>query len=333
MQIPPEILKCVCFVEVMKGGKWCLNGTAFIVSLPLEGVHPAVDPEPYALYAVTAKHVLHMDGKAPDQDDPWWYDDARLVLNTMAGGIDYLPVTPTDWYPHPLSDCAAIRVDIDPFHFDYMHYPAKSYVNSEFFETHQVTPGEEVIVMGLLWAHPGRPQITPIVRVGHLAAFPLDPVNLDTGPEVAALVEVLSIGGLSGSPAFIHLGDFRREDYGRGELLALQGEVGPTGGNWLLGIVHGRFVHEDPRKPQSESLNVGITPVIYASHIDELLQSERMTKERDAVVKEKNEKAPKSHRANVPASSTDEQEWSRFEDLARTVVNTPKPTEEKEPSQ
>lgn len=333
MQIPPDILKCICFVEVMKGAKWCLNGTAFLVSRPLEGVHPAVDPEPYVLYAVTAKHVLHMDGKTWSREDPWWYDDARLVLNTRSGEIDYLPVPPTHWVPHPQSDTAVIEVHPDPRHFDFMHYPSQSYVNRAFFREHQMTPGEEVIVMGLLWAHPGAPQITPIVRVGHVASFPLDKVNLDTGPEGAVLIEVLSFGGLSGSPAFVHLGDFRREDHGRGELLSLQDPVGLTGGNWLLGIVHGRFEREDPAKPSSEPLNVGITPVIMAARINELLDSPDCSTVRSEMVKKLNEGAPKSRRTSVTKSASKNPEYERFEDLAQQLVHTPKPnTDEKETS-
>jgi hypothetical protein len=321
MQIPRHILRCVCFVEIMKGGKWFLNGTAFLVSRPLEGVHPAVDPDPYAIYAVTAKHVLHLDGQIWDDKDPWWYDDARLVLNTTSDGTDTLPVPPTAWTPHPYSDTAVIRVDLDPRHFDFMHYPSKSYVDREFFAKHEITPGEEVIVMGLLWAHPGAPQITPIVRVGHVASWPLDDVNLDTGPEGAILIEVLSFGGLSGSPAFLHLGDFRREDHGQGELLALQDPVGATGGNWLLGIVHGRFEREDPGKPNSEPLNVGITPVIPAARIDELLDS--LADERSEMAKKLNKDAPKSRRASVPAQEQGP-EYERFEKLTRKLVNTPK---------
>jgi hypothetical protein len=323
MQIPPEILKCVCFVQVMKGGKWCLNGTAFLVSRALVGVHPAVDPEPYAIYAVTAKHVLHMPGKTHD-NDLWLYDDARLVLNTTTGGTDYLPVPPAAWSPHDFSDTAVIRVDLDPTHFDFMHYPSDSYVNREFFAKHQMTPGEEVVVMGLLWAHPGSPTITPIVRVGHVASYPLDEVNLDTGPEGAILIEVLSIGGLSGSPAFLHLGDFRREDWGRGELLALQGSTGPTGGNWLLGIVHGRFEHEKAGKPKSESLNVGITPVIPAARINELLDGPYFVQQRSVKVSELNKSAPKARGTRVSSEQRPPEEFERFENLTKKLVEVPK---------
>ncbi len=174
MQIAPEILKCVCYVEVRNGTEdWRLHGTAFLVGMPLEGVSRAVAGDPEVAYAVTAKHVLYHDGETCDEDDPWWYDDARLVLNDRSGGVQYLPVRPELWAKHPASDTAVVRIDIPPT-VDYMLWPAGSYVNTEFFSTHQLTPGEEVIVTGLLWAHPGEPQITPIVRVGHVASFPPD---------------------------------------------------------------------------------------------------------------------------------------------------------------
>jgi hypothetical protein len=43
--------------------------------------------------------------------------------------------------------------------------------------------------------------LLPILRVGNIAALPAEPVHLETGRDNAALVEILSIGGLSGSPA------------------------------------------------------------------------------------------------------------------------------------
>jgi len=322
MQIPPEILKCVCYVEVREGSEWRLNGTAFLVGLPLTGVSRAVEGEPMAVYAVTAKHVLHHGGQTLDEDDPWWYDDARLVLNSRSGGVEYLPVRPELWAPHPASDTAVVRIDIPPA-IDFMLWPAESYVNTEFFAKHELTPGEEVIVTGLLWAHPGEPQITPIVRVGHVASFPIDRVNLDTGPEGAVLIEVLSFGGLSGSPAFLHLGDFRRENHGRGDLLTLDGPTGPTGGNWLLGIVQGGF-EEHPTNPESARRNVGITSVIPAARIDELLHSEQLAEERQEIVDRKNESAPKTRRASVSVGKDEPTEFGRFEDLTGDLLKVPK---------
>jgi len=329
MQLPPELLKCVCFVEVKKGGQWSLEGTAFFVSRPLEGVNPSLGSEHYRVYAVTAKHVLELPGKTVDGNDPWLYDDARLVLNTTDGGVDYLPVPPSAWVPHPHSDTAVISVLPNPARFDYMHYPSLSHVDVDFFKKHKLTPGEKVVLMGLLWAHPGSPQITPIVRVGHVASWPQDKVNLDTGPEGAVLIEVLSFGGLSGSPAFLHLGDFRRDEWGRGDLLALQMPAGLTGGNFLLGIVHGRFERTDPNKPNSEPLNVGITPVIPAARINELLDSDYFREERQTIVEQMNEAAPKARRSSVKRETTENPEYERFTELTQQLINTPKPDPKK----
>ena len=189
---------------------------------------------------------------------------------------------------HDASDTAVLTLTPDPSYFDYMLYPVDSYVDTNFFRTYQLGPGEEVLVTGLLWAHPGSPQITPIVRVGHVAAFPVDKINLDTGPEGAVLIEVLSFGGLSGSPAFIHLPDWRRGDYGRGELLTLGGSRGLTAGNFLLGTVQGRFETQEPRRYSTEPLNVGITAVIPAARIVDILNYPAFIEERAQMVREKN---------------------------------------------
>jgi hypothetical protein len=241
MQITPELLKCVCFTERLAGSERKLNGTAFLVAKPLEGVPPAVQTEPVFVYAVTAAHNLR-DG---DGDDAEW-DGLRLCLNTKSG-IDFIDAPPKCWLTHPNSDTAVFSIGQMPSHFDCLYYPADSYVDVDFFKTFQLGPGEEVLVTGLLWAHPGSPRITPIVRVGHVAGFPVDKIAMDTGAEGGVLIEILSFGGLSGSPAFIHLADWRRDDFGRGELLKLEGPRGLTGGNHLLGIVQGRFETQEPR--------------------------------------------------------------------------------------
>lgn len=327
MQVPPELLKCVCFVERRSASEREFTGTAFFVSRPLDGVLPSVTTEPFIVYVATAAHVLK------DQfGDPW--DGIRLCLNTNAGGFDFIETPFEAWTIHDASDTAVLSLTPNQSYFDYMHYPVDSHVGTEFFQKHQLTPGEDVLVTGLLWAHPGFPRIAPIARVGHVAGFPLDPINLDTGPEGGVLIEVLSLGGLSGSPAFLHLGDFRREDWGRGELLALQGPTGPTGGNWLLGIVQGRFEREDkdPHRPwPSEPTNVGITAVIPAARIIEILNSDPFEQERLERVKKANEGAPKTRRAARTSKEPEaESEYARFEQLTRELVHTPKADKQKD---
>lgn len=330
MQVPFELLTCVCFVEVKSGSRWDLAGTAFLLSRPLEGVNPAVNPEPYAVYAVTAKHVLKMPGSdgrvVADDEDDWWYDDARLRLNRVGGGTATYPVPPDQWAKHPESDTAVISVGLPYEVFDCTHYPSQSIVDGPFFADWQVTPGEEVVLPGLLSVHPGITSMQPIVRVGNVAALPLDPVSMETGDEHAYLIEVRSFGGLSGSPAFLHIADTRRGDWGKGAARLVEGEAGPAGQNFLLGIVNGWFPNHEPESQARHALNTGITAVTLAKRIEDILDSNGFAQAREDMVKEANEKAPRVKSASTGAQSNEE--YERFDALARQLVNTPKPAKE-----
>ena len=116
----------------------------------------------------------------------------------------------------------------------------------------------------------------PIIRVGNIAAFPDEPIQLRTGAERVVLVETRSIAGLSGSPVFVHFGDHRRSRDGKlWEMPDIPaGYI--AGQNWLLGIMHGVYTSEgnDPDgigDATGEPLNTGIGVVIPVERIHEIL--------------------------------------------------------------
>lgn len=285
MQLPPEIRKCVCYVGVARDAATRLNGTAFLVSLPASkecGRHK------YHVYAVTAKHVLVPEYTAEADKRPW--DEIWLEINTKDGGVQSVEVPLDDWVRVDGSDVAVAPVVPSQAVFDYLHYPIQSAATRAFMTENRVFPGEDVVMSGLLVHHPGESHNLPIIRIGNLAALPNDPINLSTGPEPeAALVEVRSIGGLSGSPVFLHLSDWRRDE--NGQLLALQwpedaGADTPTSGsNYLLGLVHGYFPsygdpidHLMPRT--DDAMNVGITIIVPVERIAEIIYGEDLSKNR-----------------------------------------------------
>ena len=66
--------------------------------------------------------------------------------------------------------------------------------------------GDEVFLTGLFANHIGQQRNLPIIRVGNIALMPEEPVQHPSlGPIDAYLIEARSIGGLSGSPVFVHL--------------------------------------------------------------------------------------------------------------------------------
>ena len=74
--------------------------------------------------------------------------------------------------------------------------------------------GDEVATIGLYTSHYGRIKNIPIVRVGHIAMMPDEPVMSTRGYVQAYLIEVRSILGLSGSPVCITVPPMRVKDGG-----------------------------------------------------------------------------------------------------------------------
>ncbi len=276
MQVSEELRKCACFIETGTE-QYVYLGTAFFVSVAL-GV-----ADQHAIYVVTAKHCIEVE----DDDDPGPILSIKLRLNLMSGGSDLLYTPIESWRRHPVADVAILPLAPDMSVYDYLHWPVSAAATRDFIDGGHYGPGEEVLITGLLTFHPGRTRVLPIVRVGNIAALPEDPVALCTGDDIATLIEVRSIGGLSGSPAYLHMPEFKRDQ--EGKRVALPDKADPPGAkggpNRLLGVVHGYPLvsQDDPDKmwTSSEPLNTGITAVVPVERIIELVNDPDLVEERD----------------------------------------------------
>ena len=126
--------------------------------------------------------------------------------------------------------------------------------------------GDEVFITGLFKHYTGTKQNIPILRIGNLVCDETERVvTKDYGEIAAQLIEVRSLGGLSGSPVFFNLGRIRAV----GSDLKIVRNPPP----FLMGLVHGHF--EAPLKStatavgtdaasfvDAENLNVGIAVVV-----------------------------------------------------------------------
>src|SRR5713226_2423417 len=193
MRIPDELLDCVCFIHTVRAGKLTLNGTAFFVGVDI-GFGAMVN------YAVTAKHCLYDKDGAPDQ--------IALRLNRRSGSLATITTTRADWIQHRSADVAILQIFPDFSQWKFLSWPVTSVATKDFVVQRQIGAGDDVFVTGLLVHHPGKTRIMPIVRLGCIAALPEDTVRLKLGNhkgaqevnDTVALLEVRSIGGLSGSP-------------------------------------------------------------------------------------------------------------------------------------
>lgn len=192
MRVPETIRKCVVTIgyededlrEIVYGG------TAFIVTVP------GKLKEWSASYLVTAKHSLVKIG-------------ARRTLlraNSLNGCAVEVESTGAKWYfhPDPVVDLAVI-----PFppsrglNLDVRSIATDMFLTVEDVAKHRIGAGDEVFMTGLFTKVKGQSKNLPIVRMGNVALIPDERVPFGDNLIDAYLVETRSIGGLSGSPAFV----------------------------------------------------------------------------------------------------------------------------------
>jgi hypothetical protein len=190
-------------------------------------------------------------------------------MNGAKGGSFSVETAASLWLSHPIDP--SVDVAIPPYApqsglVEYKRFPYKSFVDAELIKTENVGVGDDLFLTGLFVNHFGQHRILPLVRVGNIALMPEEPIQTKSGPKEGYLFEARSIGGLSGSPVFLHLSDTRiteREGVRRWRnLISFH----------LLGLVHGHWDVPDEKRDnasentiQNERLNVGIAIVVPAA--------------------------------------------------------------------
>jgi hypothetical protein len=120
------------------------------------------------------------------------------------------------------------------------------------------------------------------VRLGNIALMPEEPIETrDYGFMEAYLIEARSIGGLSGSPVFVHVGGIRANRM-RGNKY------------YWLGLIHGHWNlptsdTDNSNKDQlsGEAINTGIAIVVPATKILEIINRKELVEGRVKVAEEK----------------------------------------------
>lgn len=315
MRIPDELRECVCFIQAAWADGSTGLGTAFFIGVPLGVSGPE---EHWCTYAVTAKHVINDAKRGPAET-------AFLVLNKREGGRGTRPTRGSDWLFHESADVAVLPIGrVDPAFQASVWDAAGSVATNEVVREKNIGAGDDVFISGLLVHHPGVTRNLPIVRLGAIAAMPEDPVGLSTGADVVTLVEVHSIGGLSGSPVFVHLSYLR--DMPKGILMGTGSTAGSGGISLLHGVMHGFYpvgkTDPDNVSGGDENLNTGIAVVVRIDRAFDLINRPDQAAMRDEL-KRRVEAA--NGTAIVPTSGDPEtEEFRRFEALTRDLPQMPK---------
>ena len=149
---------------------------------------------------------------------------------------------------------------------------------------HGIQVGSEVFVAGLFTLHKGTKKYQPIVRTGIMSTLMDQLVDPNSGLEYDAyLIELQSIGGLSGSPVFV---------------LSQRAYVATEDQNYirLLGVIRGHFdspapsqrthyVSVDFSNEDWDKIHIGIAIVTPVQDLTEILRSRELQKQRKLVRK------------------------------------------------
>ena len=266
MQIPDEIRKCVGFICYKTTNKTKWAGTAFFVGVPLEGT------ESSSVYIITAKHII--DEIQRESDDKKVY----LRMNLKNGGSRLIGTPIDKWIFHPQEsnvDVATLNWAPAQETFDYLTLPIKYAGTEDIIKKENIGVGDDVFLVGLFASHFGSQKNLPIIRVGNIASMPEEKVRTAKyGYIDAYLVEARSIGGLSGSPVFVYMGDMRKigntTQLGRKGLPLL----------YWLGLMHGHFALSETEL----QINMGIAIVVPTWKILEVINQEVFMKAREKAI-------------------------------------------------
>lgn len=255
MKIPDQWLDAVFFLGTRAAnsveGAIHWKGTGFVLSHPTE-LGAAVR----SLYLVTARH--NIEG-ARAEGNLW------LRLNTGDGQSVVLESDPNGpWVFHP-DETVDIAI-AEPSAMGAFSFPF-ALASEQIFTAHDAKVldfgiGSELLTMGLFGNREGTGHNIPVVRTGIVSAMPGELIDDGTGhgPYSGYLAEILSMGGLSGSPVFFH---------------ATSGTEMPRTSFYLVGIIRSHWDERPPgalqNLPRPEWLNRGIAAVTPAIGIAQML--------------------------------------------------------------
>jgi hypothetical protein len=299
-RIDDRFLDCSIYLypkEERAGRGESAGGSGFLAAIPgfgpgwmLGGKCPQEDF--YHSYAVSNAHVAE---KHPvvrlNRDDS----------STANGHFTIFPFTRDDWTFSDEYDIAVAPIDYKEGH-RYLFIPEERFLTPEIAARHDVGIGDEVFMIGRFINHEGRQRNNPSVRWGHVAMMPVEvPDDVDQPKKIEKdfVVETHSIAGYSGSPVIVrplpahkllsHVSDYLYVpvvEANTNVLLSGSTPGSPVhpvaarfGGPWLLGIERA-FIHY--KTEQSIKANTGMSAVVPAWHILDLLNTDKLKMQRRA---------------------------------------------------
>lgn len=275
MRVSDDILNLVVFIGVRVNDYFTPLGTGFLIYKD-EGGHNFQ-------HIVTARHVIENISA----------DNIYARINLTCGGTGFVQFARSDWRfdktssPNQFIDVAVAPCNMPADSVAVTNISLEdSMLTSAIIEDEDIGVGDEVHFVGLYTNHFGQDRNIPVVRIGNISSMPTDePFQTEHGYIHGYLVEAHSLGGSSGSPVFVGLPPSR----------AIEGEVKLSKQAWYLcGLICGHWTAENPEDAIANSkaergtarINTGISIVIPAQRIFEIINAPELSAERKKIAEE-----------------------------------------------
>jgi hypothetical protein len=292
MRVLDAMNDCVVFVgRILRKGSQeeaRLTGTAFIVSFPDTASGTRF------LYLVTAQHVAK-----PLVSGGEWF----IRFNSAEGGTDEVRADDrARWWTHPdplqapSVDAAVTPLPL-PATARQTHVPVEMFLTDKVTAERAIGQGSEVFITGLFTKMAGRMKNIPIMRMGNVAMMPSERIpNIrggggQIGESEVYLVETRSLGGISGSPAFVvetvalPERPTGRPDYPTSSVFLGFGctyLLGLMSGHWLIRERESNDIEIESVRESEGSIATGISIAVPAKKILEILNHPELEEMRRA---------------------------------------------------
>lgn len=252
---------------------------------PLDPPPPFPEPEEHDWYSgrwfcygVSSRHVIEA---AP-----------VMRLNTLDGKTDVVPLRIEDWEPHPTSDVAVARFDLNFGRHASILTDVGMILTPRELAVVDVGIGDDVNMVGRFINHEGRQTNRPSVRFGNISMMPGEPLEVEgiSHPQEAYLIETRTIPGYSGSPVFLDVPTWellqtepgtRRREIGE-DSRHLNRLLGIAGG-WLRGNEQDVWVRRKKAEGFAAGSHSGMMWCVPSHKLLELLNLPKLRAQRDAL--------------------------------------------------
>lgn len=264
MLINSETLETILYIYSSKNEAYLgksAGGTAFLVGIPSVNL-----PDVTYLYIITNTHVVQKAGITP-----------TIRFNKTNGETYAKSTNASDWIYFPGNDLACAPISGNLNKLKYRALNISMFLTKELAIQNSVGIGDEIFVCGKFFDEYGKQYNNPISRFGKIALYPSIQIkHQHCISQETIIVDAFSIGGLSGSPVFLHI------PYTPGRPGQ---DKNPNEKNYLLGINYGHIPIPDFSNSEKNEMNSGFMCVIPAWIIHDMLFQPSLVIQRDSMDK------------------------------------------------